>query len=209
MGECIFSNLIANGIGRIFLQMALTNVQDLVPSTSDMESETLTVCDFLFACNLLRGKPTCLTKGKFYLIAIKIRFVTTYNRQDLLRGYPSQSLKIVLYLFLFVVELTLVVHMLPLAPSTIGEVLTYGDYSQWRFLVELHCCPFIESLFFLGHQYIYNILRHRIIYKDNTTIRSMCDAFSFSTCIGYGNIFYQKRFFVFSHVNILMKEIKK
>ena len=77
-------------------------------------------------------------KGKFYFIAIKIRFVTTYNRQDLLRDYPSQSLKIVLYLFLLVVELTLVVHMLPLAPTTIGEVLTYGDYSQWRLLVELH-----------------------------------------------------------------------
>ena len=154
-----------------------------------MKAQAITTINSLFRCNLLRGKPSGLTERKFYFITIEIRLFTSQNRQGLFWDNPSQALEVIDHLLLFIEELALVIHMLPLATTTISKVLAYGRFPLWRILVKLHSDSLIESLFFLSNLYIYHIFRNSIFNKDNTPIRSMCDAFSLGSCVGNGNIF--------------------
>src|SRR5690606_21655266 len=100
----------------------------------------------------------------------------------------AYSSKVIFNFLLFVKQLVLVAHILPLTAAANAKMLTFWYGAFVRIFVEFYGISFVKGFTLFKSFYIHNISWNHILQKNNGTIRRFCHGLAFGARINYHNI---------------------
>src|SRR5574344_671047 len=174
------------------------NINHPIEKPRQMVAETLALLFSIGASGSAVSKPFAVRETIFHLVPVIILLLAPKYRCYLRILYLRYSVEIVFYLFLFVIQLPLIVKMLPFASTAKPEVLADRFYTFVRFFYYIDNLSVKTVRFFLKNLNINDVARSTK-WNEHHFLFRFCDAHPFRAGINNFNIVNKLRLFYFFH----------
>ena len=170
------------------LQVAMFDVDDTVEQAWQMVAETFAVFLGVGASRSAVGEPFAVREAVFQLVTIVKLFLAAKNRHHLGIFNLPDAVEVVFYLFLFVIQLPLIIKVLPLASATEAEVLAHRLHTLVGFLFNVENLAVEAVRFLLKHLNVNDVARCSEGDEHHFLVR-LCNAHAFRAGVDNFDVF--------------------